>query len=255
MRALPLALAAALLGACAPEAPGGAGAASEPLLELDHLFVIVPDPAEAVAALATAGITVDETSVMRHDGSGTASLGAMFDNAYLELLWADSTVSIAEGAEEDVAKFPAASRWQAGGPSPFGIGLRRADPDVGPLPYAGEAVEGEAWVEEGETFFVFDTEDGEVSAFVVPPYMAVPSWVDELRADVPEAFDHPAGVAVLSGVVLRGTAGPQSVVEAGLEGVVFDSADEAPLLELTFDGGAEGVTQDLRPALPVVIRR
>ena len=73
MRALPLALAAALLGACAPEAPGGAGAASEPLLELDHLFVIVPDPAEAVAALATAGITVDETSVMRHDGSGTAS--------------------------------------------------------------------------------------------------------------------------------------------------------------------------------------
>lgn len=61
-------------------------------LVLDHLFVFVPAKAEAARqALTEAGINVGST-VVRHEGSGTASIFAMFENAYLELAWVDSSV-------------------------------------------------------------------------------------------------------------------------------------------------------------------
>lgn len=244
-----------LVGACGPAGDDDAPSADTPLVELDHVYVIVSEPSAAVAALGEAGITVDSTSLTRHDGQGTASVAATFESAYLEILWADSTVALAEGAAEDIAHFPEASAWQAGGPSPFGIGLRRRTAGSGPLPYRGMEVEGEDWVEAGETFFAFETEGDEPRVFVVPDYMALTSWKEELRDMAPGMFVHAAGVVDLTSVRVVGVAEPASVAEAELAGVSFEEPGAAPLLELTFDEGAAGVTTDLRPELPILIRR
>jgi hypothetical protein len=45
------------------------------------------------------------------------------------------------------------------------------------------------------------------------------------------------------------------VAEAALARVSFEEPGAAPLLELTFDEGTAGVTTDLRPGLPILIRR
>src|SRR5688572_7246379 len=63
-------------------------------VELDHVFIVVtPGAAAEIAALRAAGFTV-AADPRKHDGQGTASVAAYFENAYLELIWVDSTVSV-----------------------------------------------------------------------------------------------------------------------------------------------------------------
>lgn len=88
---------------------------------LCHVFVFVEDRAAALAALDACGLT--ESFRRRHDGQGTANVCACFDNAYLELLWAEDqsdliSVSVAR------TRLAERSRWRENGASPFGIGLR-----------------------------------------------------------------------------------------------------------------------------------
>jgi hypothetical protein len=63
------AVAVLALGCSSPSA----SAAQSPLLELDHIYIVVPPGAvSSVEALRQAGILVD-TGVARHEGQGTAS--------------------------------------------------------------------------------------------------------------------------------------------------------------------------------------
>lgn len=89
--------------------------------ELCHVFVFVEDRAAALAALDACGLA--ESFRRRHDGQGTANVCACFDNAYLELLWAEDQ---GELASISVARTRLAerSRWRDTGASPFGLGLR-----------------------------------------------------------------------------------------------------------------------------------
>jgi hypothetical protein len=104
-------------------------------LEVDHVFVLVSRDGEERKALSNLGF-VDTGHVAHHEEDGTASIGYVFDNANLELLWI-----------EDEDKFRAANRgsdasmsnrvlWRDTGASPFGVGLRRRAGAVpGPLPF------------------------------------------------------------------------------------------------------------------------
>ena len=48
----------------------------------------------------------------RHDGQGTASISAEFLNAYLEFIWPDPTVSVAQGAERGgIFKTSEGTQW------------------------------------------------------------------------------------------------------------------------------------------------
>lgn len=89
--------------------------------QLCHVFVFVPDRASALAALKSCGLA--ESFRRSHDGQGTANVAACFDNAYLELLWAEDP---AELVSVSVARTRLAerSRWRETGASPFGLGLR-----------------------------------------------------------------------------------------------------------------------------------
>ncbi len=92
--------------------------------ELDHVFLATADP--AVEALARDfGLQFTRRSV--HQGQGTANACAMFENAFLELLFpvqADEIVS-------DVVRplgLDERTRWRETGACPFGICFRPLEP-------------------------------------------------------------------------------------------------------------------------------
>ena len=78
--------------------------ASQAELEFDHVWIVVTRAAPERAALGKAGLKISP-DVNRHDGQGTASITADFQNSYIELMWPDPTVSVAPGAERGVEKF------------------------------------------------------------------------------------------------------------------------------------------------------
>ena len=109
-------------------------AAQSPRVELDHVFVVVHSGGEAeIAALRSAGFKVG-SRIAKHAGQGTASVAVLFENAYLELIWLDSSVSIDPEHAADAKWFEEAAAWRTSGHSPFGLGLRRLSGDASALP-------------------------------------------------------------------------------------------------------------------------
>src|SRR5437868_5133032 len=83
-------------------------------LEFDHVWIVVTRDAPERAALERAGLKISP-DVNRHDGQGTASINAKFLNAYIELIWPDPTVSVAQGAERGAEKFKNRMNWRTSG--------------------------------------------------------------------------------------------------------------------------------------------
>jgi hypothetical protein len=106
---------------------------SEAKLEFDHVWIVVTRDAPERLALERAGLKISP-DLNRHDGQGTASISAEFQNSYLELMWPDPTVSVAPGAERGVEKFKNRMNWRTSGWCPIGIGLHRDGP-AAPLPF------------------------------------------------------------------------------------------------------------------------
>lgn len=221
-------------------------------VDTDHIFVFVSaGGAIEVDSLESVGFNVDP-AVSRHTGVGTASRHVLFDNAYLELIWLDAEVSVS-GNNTD---FQRAARWRESGASPFGLALRRiggeGDYGVPARSYAGE------WMEPGTSIdnLKQSWEPDAFVVFVVPAYMAIPSWIEEVKRESPEVLAHANGARRLTGVEIHGPAEHSAAAARSLQipGLRVVEAEE-PLLVLELDGGAQGVTQDLRPTLPLLIRR
>jgi Glyoxalase-like domain len=107
--------------------------ASGAKLEFDHVWIVVTRDAPERSALERAGLKISP-ELNRHDGQGTASITADFQNSYIELMWPDPTVSVASGAERGVEKFKNRMNWRTSGWCPIGIGLHRVGP-AAPLPF------------------------------------------------------------------------------------------------------------------------
>ncbi len=58
-------------------------------MELDHVFLFVPDRASAEQLFATAGLRATFSRV--HPGRGTTNLCAFLDDMFIELLWLDGS--------------------------------------------------------------------------------------------------------------------------------------------------------------------
>ncbi len=229
-------------------------AAQAPVLELDHFYIMVPPgAAEALAALRGAGLVID-SATLRHEGEGTVSMAAFFENGYLELMWVDSSVAVDTAHQDDVVDFKRATAWRRTGASPFGLGLHLlsgAESDftgryrLDPIPET-----------DPQEYWVLLRQPAETLApdmFIMPKDRAVPAWIDRFRSRRPERFAHPAGMHRITRVVIHETAA-QRPQAAGLDIrlVRFVEGTE-PLLEVEFDGGGQGKRRDLRPALPIVL--
>lgn len=229
-------------------------ALQQPVLELDHVYIVVePGAAAALQALRQAGLVVD-TSVRRHPGEGTASVAAYFDNAYLELLWVDSSVTVDSLHGEDWAAFTRARDWRRSGASPFGIGLHflsgsPADLRVPVrLDSAGSLRPGTSYV-----LLRQPAESLAADLFVMPAYAAVPAWVDRFKSRRADLFAHPLGVRRLTRATVRGTVQHRPHAATLAPRLISFEDAAAPLLVLEFDEGRQHRTKDLRPVLPLVL--
>lgn len=230
--------------------------AQGPSLELDHVYIVVQPPASrGVEALRRVGLVVD-TTIARHDGQGTASMAVFFGNAYLELLWVDSATAVDSAHLGDLADFRRAADWRASGASPFGVGLHLVSGSAedlplpvrrDPAPHLGPDVA-----------YLLLRQPGEPLAadlFVMPPAAAVTAWLDRRRARHPELFAHPLGARRITRVLLRGApANRPRAIDLELGAIGFEPAPTQYLI-VELDGGLQGREWDLRPVLPLILRR
>ena len=231
--------------------------AQRPMVELDHVFVLVPARGEPeIAALRSAGFYID-TVPARHTGLGTASVSVYFENAYFELLWVDPGVEVAPEWKRRVETLARATDWRRGRASPFGIGLRRVPGFTSPLPVPVR-LDSAAYLKPGEAFEELNGPADSLAAelFVLPPSRAVPSWIERAKAKHPELFRHPNGGRRITRIRLSGRPEQEPAALAALEPTGIERArSDSVLLELELDHGARREPVDLRPLLPVVILR
>jgi hypothetical protein len=232
-------------------------AAKAPRVELDHVFVVVqPGAAAEVAALQCAGLTV-ASRVAQHPGQGTASRAALFENAYLELIWVDSSVAIDAEHASAAQWFRDAAAWRASGHSPFGLGLRRLPGDTAalPVPVKREVAE---WLEPGTAYELLRQPGDSLAAefFVVPASRSVPNWIASVRQRAPHLLQHPGGGHKVTRVRVHGPVKQHPIAFRVLRPKPVEMVRTAkPLLELELDNGVRGERVDLRPVLPLVVVR
>lgn len=210
---------------------------------LDHVFVAASRDAPEMELVRDAGFI--EGPAHDHPGQGTASRGVFFENAYIELIWL-SDVTLA--AAPPVARTGLAHRIDPGHPaSPFGFGLR-SEHDPAPAPPFDAWDYAPPYLPEGSAFQMAANSEvlSEPLVFVLP-WSRTPSW------EVPH---HPNGARRMTGVVFGPCPEGHSVaLSAFLDlGLVSCTTAEAPLLQIEFDSGRQGVQCDLRPGLPLTLR-
>src|ERR1700736_304002 len=165
-------------------------------LEFDHVWIVVSRDAPERAALERAGLKISP-DVNRNDGQGTASVSAEFLNAYIELMWPDPTVSVAQGAERGVEKFKNRMNWRTSGWCPIGIALHRTGPGT-TLPFPTWSIAPD-WMPKGSAIEILTARDDTKSPsfFIEPPVLAVKEEANrKLAENDPKraAFQHPIRV-------------------------------------------------------------
>ena len=254
-------------------------------LEFDHVWIVVSRDAPERAALERAGLKISP-NVNRNDGQGTASVSAEFLNAYIELMWPDPTVSVAQGAERGVEKFKNRMNWRTSGWCPIGIALHRTGPAT-TLPFPTWSIAPD-WMPKGTAIEILTARDDTKSPsfFIEPPVLAVK---EEANRKLPENdpkranFQHPIGVERITSIQIIRPKEYQPVAaftyleKAGIfkstEGKEWSDGGERHVrpsregsgraqrgndeiqwaIEITFDAGRKDQTKDLRPDLPLVI--
>src|SRR5215472_6036343 len=222
-------------------------------IELDHVWIMVSPNAPERAALERGGFEIAK-DVNRHDGQGTASISIEFENAYLELMWPDETVSIAPGRERAAEKSRQRMLWRSSGWCPVGVGLRRTTPSNEALPFPTWSWTAE-WMPKGsEMVMLTPREDTRSPAlFIEPP--ALTNTAEQ--AALGSRFHHAIGVHRLTAVRLVSPKTYQPIEPLTYlqkQGVLDVRQGDEWLVELTFDGAKKKESKDLRPDLPLVIR-
>jgi hypothetical protein len=183
-------------------------------------------------------------------------MAILFENAYFELLWPDSTVPVDDEELDDLEGFRRAAAWERTGDSPFGIGLRRATSGIADLRVPTRRYSGK-WMEPGTYIDMITAADERAASdlFVVPAYMAMPSLKERL-ADRQSLFDHrPEARRVTAVLVHAPEAHEPRAFRALQPSLVQFVGDDATFLEIELDAGARNERMDFRPLLPVVFVR
>jgi hypothetical protein len=241
--------ASALIFLAAAVAP----ATAQPQIDLDHVWIMVTPNAPERAALTRAGFQISP-DLNRHDGQGTASITVEFENSYLELIWPDSTVSVAPGLERAAEKFRQRMLWRSSGWCPFGVGLRRTTPSNDPLPFPTWSWTAE-WMPKGSVMEMLTPRDDTRSpALFIEPRGLTDTAEQAARGS---RYHHPSGARRITAIRLISpkTYEPIAALKyLEAQHVLSVSKGDQWLLELTFDDGKRKKSEDLRPDLPITIR-
>ena len=222
-----------------------AAISAPPPVALSHAWIVVTTGAPERAALEKAGFQIAPT-VNRHDGQGTASVTVELENGFLELMYPDPTVPVSSALKAGAEKFRVKSAWRTNGSCPIGIVFDRtaATPQTFPFPTWKISAE---WMDKG-TFI----------EMLTPREMpkAVSLSISSHAVRQTESFSHPNGARRLTAlrvVAPSAEALPPAASYIASKGLMkFDVGSEW-LLDVTLDDGAQRVTKDLRPDLPMLI--
>lgn len=229
-----------------------------PPIRLSHAWIVVTTGAPERMALIGAGFRI-ATTINRHDGQGTASVTVELLNGFLELLYPDPTVPVSPGLEAGAEKFRLKSRWRETGYSPIGIVFDRLPGRAEALPFPTWKVSAD-WMEPG-TFIEMLTprEMPRAVSLSISSHADRPEARNAQLARDPEKgamFRHPNGARRLTGMRVVGPGpevNPPAVKHIGEWGLMSFALGQEWLLEVTLDNGAQGLTKDLRPVLPLVL--
>jgi len=230
-------------------------------IAFDHVWIVVKPGAPERVVLERAGIRVAPI-VNRHEGQGTASVMAEFQNAFLELIWPDDSVSIAPGSERAAEKFKNRMLWRTSGWSPIGLVFHYtgSSPSPVPLPIWTIAM---PWMGAGSSIEMLTPRDDATSPSlsIHPRNLPVPLDANEQeirkRDGNVDMLMHALGLKRVTAVRLI-----EPTSYKPIEAVIwlrdqrvlrFDSGSEWAV-ELTFDGAPRGLAKDFRPDLPLLIR-
>jgi hypothetical protein len=216
------------------------------MMKIDHVFICVDDPPAAERALADFGVQFGRRAV--HVGQGTANACAMFDDAYLELLWRHDDRELASEVVRPLG-LGERMRWRETGASPFGVALRPGE----------EGIPVETW-----PYFAPYLPAGAHLPIVTPPHawrepevffmtLPLPSPLPPERRPVAHRGAHRRVTRVTVSGPRLSSCSPGLAALAGL-GVFAVSEAAAHLLELEWDGGRSGDVHDFRPTLPLLLR-
>ncbi|MBY0242439.1 MAG: VOC family protein [Burkholderiaceae bacterium] len=205
-------------------------------MQLDHIFIRVRPGAPEAAVLTAFGLC--EGAGNRHPGQGTANRRFFFANAFLELLWLDDAAEAQSAATRPTLLFERLS----GAGSPFGLCFRPAPGAAAPLPFASWRYQPD-YLPPGVTCDIALAPLSEPMCFHLAPG-GRPDALPPARAQ-PLAHRVP-----LRDITAVKVSQPRGLPSLALP-VCFEAGD-ADLLELTFDGGAQGRSHDFRPALPLI---
>jgi hypothetical protein len=217
-------------------------------MELDHVFVLTRVGAPAAARLIEFGLTEGSSNV--HPGQGTSNRRFFFQNAMLELLW------VHDPAEACIPRPCATRLWERGtlpGSSPFGVCFRPASGEQAAVPFP-------AW--KYQPLYLPESLVIEVGAETP---LSEPMWFylafglrpDEAPAGRREPLEHRAGFREITGLRIhcpadQAISDPARAADSTAIVSVVRGVDH--LLEIEFDGAAQGLDAEFRPELPLVLR-
>lgn len=215
-------------------------------IELDHVFTFAPQESsetQVIQVLHEAGLTVDDERSEFPDG--VMGRYVHFENAYFEVLWLQPN----SNTESDTKQ---KAMWQTTKVSPFGVGMRWRKDAPKELPFESRS-EAAEWMRPGTEMRILTGENETLapSLFVVPDYMAMPSW-----STGTDETENGSGLQSRNLTKVRLTtlpAGYPEIAEALTSaGVQIQRGDE-PLMELFIGESDWQIQKDLRPVLPVII--
>lgn len=219
--------------------------------ELDHVFICTEAEAPEAAKLTDIGLVEGAPNV--HTGQGTANRRFFFRNAYLELLWVHNPAKAQAAAVNRTRLW---QRWKdrRNGACPFGLCFRPTAARTGKVPFLSWEYRA-PYLREGSSLYIGTNCDAVGEPMLI--YLPIARRPDTYPEVNQQPLDHKQGLNEIMAVVLAtpnaDNCSPElrTVVEAGL---VKLCASPEFILDLAFDGGKAGKTEDFRPELPLVFR-
>jgi hypothetical protein len=214
------------------------------VLELDHMFVAVTHGAPEISGLVGAGFKEGERNC--HAGQGTASTGVFFENSYVELLWLE------DRHEAESASIRRTCLAQRADPRqnvmPFGFGFRPAKDSEGSYPF-GTWDYRPPYLPAGAVIPTGINSDRLAEPlFFILPWKSGPGY---------ECPTHPNGARRVTKVSLTNNQVDDQSAEFAAFcalGLVEVSVGSTPLLEVELDDCGAGMSLDMRPEVPLVVR-
>lgn len=218
-------------------------------LAIDHVYIWVTKDAPEAMHIRSFGLHL-LNDVTNHTGQGTSSRFFIFKNMYLELIWVSDIAALLRQSVAVGIDLAPPEHWQETGVSPFGVGFHykvgsQRSLSIPTRPHRAE------WMPPSAAIHMIPK-----SSVYEPAYFILS---DELAYTEPfEAeSNHPLGIQRLTQLCITIANGdnlsPMTQLLTQNRALRIETGS-SPLMKLIFDDGAQGLSLDCRPMLPLIVQ-